>query len=110
MPCHHPAGASVVGHSLRPIGLGGASIEEAWPQACSGIKGRMPPQPFVHRVEPFSGTTSASEAFLTIKGMEERQSASVLPHTSAPRPSRVTNRPALQHFEPPNGTQISYLT
>ena len=58
----------------------------------------------VTRVEPFSGTAGASEAFLTIRGKEERQSASALPHLSAPRPSRVTNRPAPQHFEPPNGT------
>lgn len=103
MPCHHPAGACVVGHSLRPIGLGGAGIKEAWPQACSGIKGRMPPQLFVHRVEPFSGTIGAFEAFLSINGKEERQSASALPLTSTPQPSRVTNRPAPQHFEPPNG-------
>ena len=50
----------------------------------------------VTRVEPFSGTAGASEAFQMIRGKEERQSASALPHLSAPRPSRVTTaRPIL---------------
>ena len=50
----------------------------------------------VTRVEPVSGTAGASEAFLMIRGKEERQSASALPHMSAPQPSRVTTaRPIL---------------
>ena len=50
----------------------------------------------VTRVEPFSGTVGASEALLIIKGKVERQSASALPQTSAPQPSRETTaRPIL---------------
>ena len=105
MPCDYPAGASVVGHSLRPIGLGGAGMNAVCPNDCSGLGDSL----HNHSVTVGQGTLLAKRSHM--KGKEERQSARALPQSFCPQPHRggLTTLP-IRHFERPIVKYISYLT
>jgi hypothetical protein len=66
-----------------------------WPKASVGIKGRMPPQPFVFLGGTLLQRRGLFRSVPSIMGRRVRQRANAQPHLLAPQPSRVINRPAL---------------